>query len=173
MATLIVEKDGVKTEYSVTQRQAEMLQEFKVNPEYTDKTEINGVKKSEIIGVIFDKVDKPFYYTVRLSYNDKGQDLTITKDELPMILWAFTKDTKAVCSGGAFRGKDIISIMPDYCKILGFNKGYELQPEDHRTIGNNHQCFEAREYLNNIKRLCLETPSFAEVKSKMRTLQLN
>lgn len=174
MATLKVLKDGLEKEYNITTEQAKMLQQFKEDARYSDDVEINGVKKGEIIGIVLDeKPDVPFYYTVRLSFNDEGQNITITKAELPMIMWAFTKDTKAVCNGGAFRGKDIISIMPDYNKVLGYNKGYELEPEDFRIIGNDPTCFKARDYLNSIKQLCLTSTTYKEVADRTKNLLLN
>lgn len=174
MATLKVLKDGLERDYNITQEQAKMLQQFIEDDKYNGDTEINGVKKSDMVGIVLDeKPEVPFYYTVRLSFNDAGQDITITKAELPMIMWAFTKDTKAICNGGAFRGKDIISIMPDYNKILGYNKGYSLEPEDFRIIGNDPTCFKARDYINNIKQMCLTSTNYQEVATRVRTLQLN
>lgn len=173
MATLKTIKDGVEKEFSITQRQAEMLQGFVLNDAYGPDVEINGVKKSEIALITFDKkVEKPFVYSVRLSYNNDGQDVLIGKSELLMVMWAFMKDAKAICKNGMFRGKDIISVMPDYSAMLGFNRGYDLQSEDFRLISRDETCISARNFYNAAKQACLESKTFPELTQKMNQLLL-
>lgn len=174
MATLKTIKEGVEKEFSITDRQAEMLQGFVTNDEYGPDVEINGVKKSEIVLITFDKkVEKPLVYSVRLSYNNDGQDVLIGKSELSMVMWAFMKDAKAICKNGMFRGKDIISVMPDYTTMLGFNRGYDLQTEDFRMISKDATCVEARNYYNAMKQICLESKTFPELTQKVNQLLLN
>jgi hypothetical protein len=174
MATLTVERNGERKDYNITQQQAEQLTEFKYNNAFSGDTEINGIKKSEMVAIIFDKKpEQPFYYTVRLAYNDKGQDITIPKDELPQVMWGFQRKAQVVCSGGAFKGDAIISILPDYNKILGFNKGYDLESEDFRLIANDKTCNQARNYIEGVKKLCGESQTFQELIGKLNTLLLN
>lgn len=174
MATLIVEKNGEKKEYEITQVQAEMLKEFKEDANFSDDHEINGVKKKEMVSIIFDKKpEKPFYYAVRLSYSDNGQDVTIPKEDLPAVMWGFLKKTQIVCSQGMFKGDAIISILPDYTKILGFNKGYTLESEDFRLIANDKTCNLARNYLDGVKGLTERSTTFQELSGKLNTLLLN
>lgn len=173
MATLKTIKEGVEKEFSITDRQAEMLQGFIINDEYGPDVEINGVKKSEIMMITFDKkVEKPFVYSVRLSYNNDGQDVLIGKSELSMVMWAFMKDAKAICKNGMFRGKDIISVMPDYGSMLGFNRGYDMQSEDFTMISRDTTCIEARNFYNGMKQMCLESKTFPELSQKANQLLL-
>lgn len=174
MATLTTKKGEVEKEFSITQEQAEKLQEFVSNDAYGPDVEINGVKKSEIMMITFDKkVEKPFVYSVRLSYNNDGQDVLIGKSELSMVMWAFMKDAKAICKNGMFRGKDIISVLPDYSSMLGFNRGYDLQSEDFRLIARDETCVAARNFYNGMKQACLESKTFPELTQKMNQLLLN
>lgn len=174
MATLTTKKGEEVKEFSITQEQAERLQEFVSNDAYGPDIRINNVKKSEIMMITFDKkVEKPFVYSVRLSYNNDGQDVLIGKSELPMVMWAFMKDAKAICKNGMFRGKDIISVMPDYSAMLGFNRGYDLQSEDFRLISRDETCVTARNFYNSMKQACLESKTFPELTQKTNQLLLN
>ena len=174
MAILTTLKDGVTKEYTITQQQAEQLKAFIEDSNYSPDTEINGVKKSEMVSLTFDKKpEQPFYYTVRLSYNDKDQDVTIGSKEMPAVYWAFLKETKAVTSVGLFRGKDIISVLPDFHKILGFNKGYDLQPEDFRLIGTDPTCIKAVRFLEEVKQVARTVDTVQELNEKINRLLLN
>jgi len=113
-----------------------------------------------------------FLYEVRLSFNEDAQNITISKDELPIVMWAFLKDAKAVCKNGAFRGKDIISILPNFNSMLGFNKGYDLTPEDFALIARDMTCINARNYQNHIKSLCHESKTSQELLEKSSVLLL-
>ena len=112
-------------------------------------------------------------YEVRLSFNEDGQNITITKEELPMVMWAFLEDTKVVCLNGAFRGKGIISILPNFNAMMGWNKGYSLTPEDFELINNESVCREARNYQASVKSLCMESRTPQELLEKVKQLRLN
>ena len=80
------------------------------------------------------------YYTVKLSF-DGQDDVEIGKEDLEYALYAFMGGGNVILSSGAaIRGKDIISILPDYNKMMGYNRGYKLNPEDwnhvEKEIGN-------------------------------------
>jgi len=83
---------------------------------------------------------KKIYYKVRLSYDNEAENPTITEEELPRVLWAFANKTDVIIPQGAFRGKDIISILPDYGACLGYNRGAKLNGEDfgdyRKSFGN-------------------------------------
>lgn len=129
--------------------------------------------RQAVIDVEEKKQSKSISYEVRLSFNEDGQNVTITKDELPMVMWAFLKDAKVVCKNGAFRGKDIISVLPNFNAIMGWNKGYELTPEDFASVSRNEVCLEARNYQNSIKNLCYECSTSQELLEKSSQLKLN
>lgn len=108
-------------------------------------------------------VEKKCYYTIRTSY-DKNDDITITEEDLPFAIWAFVKKTDVVSANGCFRGKDIISILPDYSMTMGWNKHYELTPEDFARIGSDKTC-------QKTKILYSEVKNKAEVAKTLRELQ--
>ena len=111
-------------------------------------------------------------YEVRLSFNEDAHNITITKDELAVVMWAFLKDAKAICRNGAFRGKDIISILPNFNSMLGFNKGYELTPEDFALISRDIRCINARNYQNHVKSLCYESKTSQDLLDKVGQILL-
>lgn len=75
-----------------------------------------------------------YYYTVSLAY-DGTKDISIPQEDLEFALFAFITGGNTVLScGAAIRGKDIISILPDNHKMMGYNHGYKLQGEDYGEI---------------------------------------
>lgn len=73
---------------------------------------------------------KNYFYKVRLSYDNEGENPIITQDELPLVLWAFITKEDVVFSGGGFRGRDIISILPDIRANCGLYPTAKLYGED-------------------------------------------
>lgn len=70
------------------------------------------------------------YFKVRLSYDSESENPTIKEEELARVIWAFAHKTDVVLPSGAFRGRDIISILPDYGACLGYNRGVKLDSID-------------------------------------------
>lgn len=73
-------------------------------------------------------------YKVRLAFNNATNDVIIGAKELPSVLWAFAKNTKVILDSGAFRGQDIISVLPDKVASMGWNDGYIPQAYDQEDI---------------------------------------
>lgn len=71
-------------------------------------------------------MQKKLYFKVRLSYDTEAENPTIPEEDLPRVLWAFANKTDVILSCGAFRGKDIISVLPDYGAMLGYHRGAKL-----------------------------------------------
>lgn len=117
--------------------------------------------------------DQEYYYTVRLNYSDTTRDVTITKEQLPHALWAFIKKTDVVFDGGGFRGRDIISILPDYVATMGWNKGYTPTSEEMGMIAKSETCNEARRLCGEVKLFCNESSSLPELLKKTNQLLLN
>ena len=70
------------------------------------------------------------YYRIKTGYG-KNEFISIGEDELESAIYSFMSDTKGVFSAGVVRGKDIISITPDYHKALGLsNTEWELDQDD-------------------------------------------
>jgi hypothetical protein len=124
----------------------------------------NAIKKGEIIAIFSENaptVTKPEekYYTVQLSYNDGNKDVVITAKDLAVAMWGFVKETKVVLSDGrAFRGKDIISILPNKVASMGWNDGYKLQPYDQEDI-QKKLGRSLENYLSEVKNLIHTAPN--------------
>lgn len=75
------------------------------------------------------------YFKVKTGY---GADdfLSITEDELPTALRAQIGGKVAVFAEGTIGGNHIMSITPDYNRVLGFARSYRLTPEDYEILGN-------------------------------------
>lgn len=69
-----------------------------------------------------------YTYKIRLSYNDDSEDILVGESELQHAYYAFLTESRVVLpSGHALRGKDIISIVPDMVRSMGWNIGYVPQ----------------------------------------------
>lgn len=157
-------------------------EELKCPIEYSEKDIISHAEKlgKKVLSIRNSAIDteekresKTIAYEVRLSFNEDGQNVTITKEELPMVLWAFLKDSKVVCMNGAFRGKDIISVLPNFNAMMGWNKGYQMNEEDFSLVNKNPVCLEARNYYNSVKELCHQSESPKELLEKLNQTLLN
>jgi hypothetical protein len=160
-------EDGTKQKISVEKIKENQIREM---------CERVGMKVKSITQVAIDTEDKTKRATqsfeVRLSFNEDGQNVSISKEELPKVMWAFLRDSKVVCMNGAFRGKDIISILPNFNAIMGWNKGYSPTPEDHALIQRSEVCLSARNYHSRVKDLCMESQDVQELIEKSKQLLL-
>ena len=78
----------------------------------------------------------------------------ISKKDLPNAYYSFINETKMITSDGiAIRGKDIISIEPDWNNILGYNTGYKI---NEREIENKY-IEKAREIMLKAKNVANKT----------------
>jgi len=113
------------------------------------------------------KKDLPkLYWKVRMSFDDDTEDLIIDETEIAKAYYIFTKKIDAVFSVGAIRGKDIISILPDYASSLGWNRGYTPTPEDWNYLNNSKTTKYLRDKSEELKYLCLESQSLQELENK-------
>ena len=78
---------------------------------------------------------KTFYFKVQISF-DKDGYISIDQHELPMAIRAQITGKVGVFREGTISGDKIISITPDYAKMMGWNRGYTLTGEDYKVIGN-------------------------------------
>lgn len=109
------------------------------------------------------------YYEVRLAFNNQTQDVIITADELPSALLGFQHNAKVILSNGAFRGQDIISILPEKVLSMGWNRGHKPTPDDWnditRELGNSLEA-----YMTDVKQLCYHTQDLKQLQDKVKTL---
>lgn len=73
------------------------------------------------------------YYKILRGYGAEDF-IQIDETELEKAYGAFLLKKDGIYSGGAVRGSEIISIQPDYHRIMGWNRGYKLQPEDYEEL---------------------------------------
>jgi hypothetical protein len=85
------------------------------------------------------------YYRVKFGYG-KDEFISIDETELPRAIRAQVNGTVAVFKEGTISGNNISVIVPDYNRLLGYKRDYQLQGEDYDAIGNHTQ----REHLQLI-----------------------
>jgi hypothetical protein len=113
--------------------------------------------------------EKKCYYTIRMSF-DKTDDITITEEDLTYAIWAFVKKTDVVSTNGCFRGKDIISILPDYAMTMGWNKHYNLEPEDFARINVDDICQKAKVLYGQVKEKAGVVKTLADLQTEVKLL---
>ncbi len=82
------------------------------------------------------------YYKVMIDYKNF---ISIDESELDKALQAHAQDGKAFFKNGSV--SHIQAVLPDFHKIMGWNEGYTLVPEDHAEIARSQDCQEARNLL--------------------------
>lgn len=74
------------------------------------------------------------YYKIVYGYGQE-EYISITANKLPKAIALFMQGSgRTTFNTGAIRGQDIMRIVPDYHKALGWNKGYKITAEDSREI---------------------------------------
>lgn len=78
------------------------------------------------------------YFKVKIGY---GRDdfISIDETELELALRASGNGKMAVFKEGAISGNNIMAILPDWNKEMGWNRDYQLTGEDYELIGNEKQ----------------------------------
>ena len=93
------------------------------------------------------------YYKVKIGY-EKDDFLSIEETELPKAFKAQVTGQVAIFKEGSVGGNHIISIMPDWNRIMGYKRDYKLVGEDYDHIGD-HRIDLARKTLENAKTIAL------------------
>lgn len=89
------------------------------------------------------------YFKVQKGYQ---VDDYISVDEVEVItaLRAQINGGVAIFKEGTISGNHIISITPDYSRMMGLNKGYQLTSEDYARIGKG-TINDCQKFLEGIK----------------------
>lgn len=172
MEIKIVLKSGKEFRITDTDLAREVWRVF-TNPEIPDDFIIKGknrhLTKQEIEGV-YRVVNKDGYWKVRLAYNNDTENVVITQDELLKANFAFATGSNLILKQGSFRGKDIISILPDYSMSMGWNRGYEPTEAEWNEINQDENIRKIREITNNAKTACLDVKNMQEATLKFEQL---
>lgn len=108
------------------------------------------------------KNDPKNYWKVRMDYSDDTNDLVIDEVDIVKVMFAFIKQQNVVTSQGAIRGKDIISIIPDFVTSYGWNRGYIPTPEEWSELNSSDNSKKLRDLTSKIKTCCVEAKTKEE-----------
>lgn len=80
------------------------------------------------------------HYRVKYGYG-KDEFYSIDETELPKALRAQVNGTVFMCAEGTIAGNSIMAIQPDYNRLLGYKRDYELRGEDYDELprGTKHE----------------------------------
>jgi len=70
------------------------------------------------------------YFKVQTGYGP-NEFIPIDETQLEAAQYAFLTESKAILGGVPVRGKDIMTIIPDVNRMMGWNRGYKMEAEDH------------------------------------------
>lgn len=78
------------------------------------------------------------YYRVKFGYG-KDEFISVDETELETAIKAQITGMIGNFKEGTIAGNNIMAIIPDYQRALGFNRDYQLTGEDYAEIGSKTQ----------------------------------
>ena len=90
------------------------------------------------------------YFKIKTGYGPDDY-VQIDESELETAYYIFMTEGKAIFSGGPVRGKDIVGISEDWHKEMGYNRTYELGPEDYAHFQEKGITQKYKGILANVK----------------------
>lgn len=81
-----------------------------------------------------EKTNSLLMWKVRMSYSNETENIWIEEDELLKAQYCMATGSSFFSKGGSVRGRDIISILPDYAYSNGYNRGYDPKPDEWNAI---------------------------------------
>lgn len=95
------------------------------------------------------------HYLVRFGHRE-GESVSIGETELPTAIRAQITGKIGIFEEGTVSGNAILSITPDYNRMMGWNRDYRLSPEDWKEVGASVECKNARLALESSVRALKE-----------------
>lgn len=89
------------------------------------------------------------YWRVQIGYSSDNF-ISVDEAELGTALRAQITGKVGIFKEGTVTGRNIMSITPDYNRMLGYARDYKLMGEDYERLGSK-KLEEHRKYLENIK----------------------
>lgn len=80
------------------------------------------------------------YYRVQYGYG-KDDFYSVSEEDVAKAIRAQVKGTVFICDEGTVAGNSIVAIKPDYNRVLGYNRDYQMTGEDYNELppGTKHE----------------------------------
>lgn len=100
------------------------------------------------------------YFKIVTGYRE-DEFIGIDENELPKAQFLFLEGSgRGLFSGGAVRGQDIIRIVPDWHKVMGWNQGYKMTTSEYNDVKHLERGY--RETYNDAKKIVTHVLSTGE-----------
>lgn len=101
------------------------------------------------------------YYRVVYGFG-KDDFYSIPETEVAKALRAQVNGTVFICDEGSIAGNNIQAIRPDYNRLMGYKRDYQLKGEDYDAIGTE-AVKEHRTFLMDTKHIALGAGSVKQI----------
>lgn len=101
------------------------------------------------------------YYRVKYGYG-ADEFYSVDETEVGKAIQAQGGGTIFACSEGTISGNNIMAIMPDYNRALGYNRDYRLTGEDYKELPRGTQN-EHTQFLEETKNHALGLPDYEQL----------
>jgi hypothetical protein len=105
------------------------------------------------------------YFRIKIGYGS-NDFISIDEPDVEKAVRAQVTGKVAIFSEGTVSGNHIISIMPDYNRMLGLKRDYQMTGEDYAQI-SKATVNECRELLETTKSR-METPRYSTPENNLR-----
>ncbi len=86
------------------------------------------------------------YFKIKIGYGESDY-IPIDETEIESAFQVFITESKGIFKNGVVRGKDIISIVEDWHRVMGWNQSYKMGAEDYAELSQKGIDREYRDFL--------------------------